>query len=654
MRTEILEEETAANKLFTALKLAGQGTDQRNRLIEVINEKYGDYLPNLLNEESSLKDIKSAQDAVNTAIRTNIALKTQKEAVDNIERETLEDKAEQIDDIRAKLAKKLPASEVELALSRIVAQADKAVEKGFNAKQALTGVFSNLKKDFFGDNAKNMDPKTANKIEDYIDLVYRTAAKMAKEKAKYQPFISPLPIKNVLPEVTVTAKRVVSTVTKEEITEKERKKALKKETENLENEYKAQTVAIKQEYIKRKITEEQMNRQLFSAETLFLNDKINIYKKYKENTADIEVELTDKIIAETKRRETEQKKLKVKPEEEKPDENPLWAEMAKGTQIQIAMNEAKYKAGLISHQEYLYRKGILDEQYRKEKEAKDKVAAEREKEIRESILGTISSLANSAVSVIQTAQSREEAAIEKKYKYKLLLAEGDNEATAELEEQKEAELLAVRKKYADKAFAMNVLSITADTAVAAMRAYSAMAGIPVVGPALGIAAAAAAVAAGAAQIAVANQQREQAANMWDGGYTGEGGKYEKKKLIQTHGGEFVANKKTVQILRPVFDIMDYAQRTGNVSALTGPDMARALGSPSVPSIGTPNNTPVSIGQTASTNPDIIRALDSNTRTMAALKKKLEEPFVGEVYIDGPRGVKQNLTDYDKLIKNATR
>lgn len=654
MKTEILEEETAANKLFTALKLAGQGTEQRRRLIEAINEKYGDYLPNLLNEESSLKDIRSAQEAVNTAIRTNIALKTQKEAVDNIEREALEDKAEQIDDIRAKLAKKLPASEVELALSRIVAQTDKAVEKGFDAEQALVGVFSNLKKDFFGGNSKNMDPQTANEIEDYIDLVYSTAAKMAKEKAKYQPFISPLPAKNVLPEVTVTAKKVVSTISKDEITEKERKKALEKETEILENEYKAQTVAIKQEYIKRKITEEQMNRELFSAETLFLSDKINIYKKYRENTADIEAQLTDKIIAEAKRRETEQKKLKVKPEEEKPEENPVWAEMAKGIDVQIAMNEALYKAGLISHQEYTFRKAKLDEQYRKEKEAKDKIAAEREKEIRESILGTISSLANSAVSVIQAAQSREEAAIEKKYKYKLLLVEGDNEATAELEEQKEAELLAVRKKYADKAFAMNVLAITADTAVAAMRAYSAMAGIPIVGPALGIAAAAAAVVAGAAQIAVANQQREQAANMWDGGFTGEGGKYEKKKLIQTHGGEFVANKKTVQILRPVFDIMDYAQRTGNVSALTGPDMARALGRSSTLSTGTPNTQPVAIGQTASTNPDIIRALDNNTRMMALFRKKLEEPFIGEVYVDGPRGVKQNLTDYDRLIKNATR
>lgn len=654
MRSEILEEETAVNKLFTALKLAGQGTDQRRRLIEAINEKYGDYLPNLLSEESTLQEIKKAQESVNTAIRTNIALKTQKEAVDNIEREALDKKADQIDDIRKKLSKKLPASEVELALSRIVAQTDKAVEKGFTAEQALAGVFFNLKKNFFGGNAKKMDPQTSNEVEDYINLVYKTAAKMAKEKAKYDPFITQLPTKNILPEVTVTAKKVVSTISQEEMTDKERKKALKKETEALENEYKAQTTIIKQEYIKRKITEEQMNQQLFDAESLFLYGKIAVYQKYKENVTDIEAEITDKIIAEAKRRENVQKKQKVKPDAEKEEANPVWADMAKGIDIQIAMNEALYKAGLISHQEYLFRKGKLDEQYQKEKAEKDKKAAENEKQIRESIFGTISSLANSAATFIQAAQSKEEAAIERKYKYKLILAEGDNEATAELEEQKEAELLAVRKKYADKAFAMNVLAITADTAVAAMRAYSAMAGIPVVGPALGIAAAAAAVIAGAAQIAVANQQREQAANMWDGGFTGEGGKYEKRKLIQTHGGEFVANKKTVQILRPAFDLMDYAQRTGNVAALTGPDMARALGASPQPTINTPSGQPVVSGQTATTNPDMIRALNDNTRMMAILHKKLDEPFVGEVYIDGPRGVKQNLTDYDKLIKNATR
>ena len=466
-------------------------------------------------------------------------------------------------------------------------------------------------------------------IEDTIDAIEA----LTREKAKVDPTPTP-----------------TGTGTNEE----EKKKALKKATEHLETEYLKQTNIIKKAYIEQKRTANQMQDDLYTEEMRYLYAKVDLYKKFGQDTTEIETSLWDKIITAAQKASKEVKKLKFTPEEEKQEDNPVWGEMAKGIDVQIAMNEALYKAGLISHQEYLFKKAKLDDQYQKEKDDKDKKAAEQEKSIRESVLGTVSSLANSAATFIQAAQSREEAAIEKKYKYKLILAEGDNEATAELEEQKEAELLAVRKKYADKAFAMNVLAITADTAVAAMRAYSAMAGIPIVGPALGIAAAAAAVIAGAAQIAVANQQREQAANMWDGGYTGEGGKYEKRKLIQTHGGEFVANKKTVQILRPAFDIMDYAQRTGNVAALTGPDMARALGTSSGPVKNSPSGQPVVAGQTASTNPDVIRALNDNTRMMAILHKKLEEPFVGEVYIDGPRGVKQNLTDYDKLIKNATR
>lgn len=436
--------------------------------------------------------------------------------------------------------------------------------------------------------------------------------------------------------------------------EAEKKKALKKATDELEKTYHKQTNIIKQAYIEQKRTANQMQDDLFTEEMRYLYAKVDLYKKFGQDTTDIETELWDKIITAAQKASKEVKKLKFKPEEEKEEDTPVWEDMAKGIDVQIAMNEALYKAGLISHQEYLFRKAKLDELYRKEKKSKEEKAAEQEIKVREAILGAVSTLANSAVSVIQSAQSREEAVIEKKYKTKLLLAEGDNEATAELEEQKEAELLEVRKKYADKAFAFQVLSITAETAVAAMRAYSAALELGVPGLALAPIMAGVAIAAGVAQIAVANQQREQAANMWDGGYTGEGGKYEKRRLIQTHGGEFVANKKTVQILRPVFDVIDYAQRTGNVAALTGPDMARALGSPTPPTGNTPSGQPVISGQTAPTNPDVIRALDSNTRMMAILYKKLEEPFVGEVYIDGPRGVKQNMTDYDKLIKNATR
>lgn len=602
----IAEEKVQLQTLLAIAKDETGSKEKRKRAIEAINKISPEYLGNLSLENINTLDATTSIERYTKALEANARMKAASNKITEIESKKIDLEA-QMYDIRQKFDKTPVGSESYRIWERKLGNIDEQMKELNQQGEFYLNIYKDVSKSM--DDINSSAGKTPNK----------------------QVSTSTLSI---------------------ETSEKERKEAFKKETESLENAYKAQTVAIKQEYIQRKITQEEMQLMLFSAETLFLSDKVALYKKYKENTIDIEGELTDKIIAEAERRK--KTITKVTPEEEKPDENPLWAELAKGSEIQMAMNEALYKAGLISHQEYLHRKAELDEQFRKEKEGKDKEAAENEKKIRESVLGTISSLANSAVAVMQAAQSREEDAIEKKYKYKLILAEGDNEATAQLEEQKEAELMAVKKKYADKAFAMNVLTITADTAVAAMGAYAAMSKVPLVGPALGIAAAAAAVAAGAAQIAVANQQREQAANMWDGGFTGEGGKYEKRKLIQTHGGEFVANKNTVQILRPVFDIMDYAQRTGNVTALTGPDMARALGNNQAPFGSGPTNQPVAVGQTASTSPDIIRALNSNTRTMALLHKKLDEPFVGEVYVDGPRGVKQNISDYDKLIKNATR
>jgi hypothetical protein len=298
------------------------------------------------------------------------------------------------------------------------------------------------------------------------------------------------------------------------------------------------------------------------------------------------------------------------------------------------------------------KKKELEDKAREEKEEKDKESAEKEKALKESVLGAISSLSNSAVSFLKVGQAKEEKAIENKYKYKLIMAEGDNEATVALEEQKEAELLAIRKKYADKAFAFQVLSITAETALATMRGFSE--GMKIGGLPLAVAFSAAAALAGFAQIAIANQQRQQAAQMWDGGYTGEGGKYEPKKLIQTHGGEFVANKNTVQLLRPMFDVIDYAQKTGNVAALTGPEMTAAVS-------GNVYRSPVAYqapapqaSADASTTPDIIRALAENARVMAKLNARLNEKIEAEVAITGEKGLKKQQDTYDQLIKNATR
>jgi TP901 family phage tail tape measure protein len=437
--------------------------------------------------------------------------------------------------------------------------------------------------------------------------------------------------------------------------EKELKKQLDAAEKVLENTYKLRTAAAKKEYIERQITEEELQDRLLREESTYLYARLELYQKFGQDTGEIENTIADKTlrrIADMKAEETKKKKPAAPKQEEEEEGNMDFInELAKGVEVQMAMNEALYANGLIIHEEYLYKKAQLEERYRQEQEQKDQASAQKKIAMAEGITNAISSITGSAATFVKTAQAREEAAIEKKYKTQLILAEGNNEMTAALEEQKEADLLAVRKKYADKAFALQVLGIVAETAVAAMRAYSSALAIPYAGLALAPIMAAAAVAAGAAQIAIANQQREQAANMWEGGYTGAGGKYEKKRLIQTHGGEFVANKKTVETLRPVFDLMDYAQRTGNVAALTSPEMAAAVGGATAGGV-VPVSVPSGVNSGNTAGGEV--AAKEMIRLLNKLSSRLDEPITAEASIAGPKGVKKQLDKYEKLIRNASR
>ena len=107
-----------------------------------------------------------------------------------------------------------------------------------------------------------------------------------------------------------------------------------------------------------------------------------------------------------------------------------------------------------------------------------------------------------------------------------------------------------------------------------MEAYKAMAGIPVVGPALGAAAAAAAIMAGAAQIAVAKQQRDEAKGLKSGGYSDEyvqgythtGNPDDVAGVIPVHKNEFVANHVAVANphVKRFLDVFDLAQKDGSI------------------------------------------------------------------------------------------
>lgn len=87
---------------------------------------------------------------------------------------------------------------------------------------------------------------------------------------------------------------------------------------------------------------------------------------------------------------------------------------------------------------------------------------------------------------------------------------------------------------------IEVAQAIAQVAMNALIAYGSLARIPIVGPALGAAAAAAAVASGMIQVASIKKQHEaEQAGYYEGGYTG--GKNYRKQAGVVHEGEFVAN-----------------------------------------------------------------------------------------------------------------
>lgn len=187
----------------------------------------------------------------------------------------------------------------------------------------------------------------------------------------------------------------------------------------------------------------------------------------------------------------------------------------------------------------------------------------------------------------------------KKQRDKGTITEKQYNKKVEAENNKhEAEKLEIRKKYADKEFALKVSSIIAATALSAMQSYAAMSVIPIVGPALGKIAAAMAIAAGAVQIGVAKHERDAVKGLEDGDYWAvereqDGRKFNAKfdpnkrgfvdkpsVLVGEYGKkEFVASNKLVKnrSVKPILDVLDIAQKNGTAETINLPAVMKARG-----------------------------------------------------------------------------
>jgi len=172
---------------------------------------------------------------------------------------------------------------------------------------------------------------------------------------------------------------------------------------------------------------------------------------------------------------------------------------------------------------------------------------------RENVLGAINlyeQLASAAEQAYQRVAAAQEAQLQKELEYssKRLdyaqrLAERGNTQELQLEKQRQEELINQQRKAAREQQTINALLQVSYASVAVARAVAEGGGL---GSAATVAAVVAALVAGYAAVRSFEQE-----GFAEGGYTGDGGKYETAGVV--HKGEFVFDKETTAKYKPMFE-----------------------------------------------------------------------------------------------------
>lgn len=290
----------------------------------------------------------------------------------------------------------------------------------------------------------------------------------------------------------------------------------------------------------------------------------------------------------------------------------------------LELNQQYYDQDLISFQQYQQNKTMIAQQEEDARQA-----------IQQAAIDTGNQLLQSAGQLFSLMQNREMSAVEKRYKSQINAAKKAGKDTTKLEEQMEAEKAAIQKKYAQKQFKLQVLQIIAATAQSIANVWKTWSAQPAIAAALS----ALAAAQGAIQLATAKAQADQAAGLYEGGYsegyTAKGDPHKQAGVIPVHQNEFVANHHAVANpeIRPLLDVIDRHQKIGDIRMLNATRMleeayggGRARGG--YADSGDPLDNPgVAFRREDDEVIQLLRAIESNTAdslTVRELRKKIKQ------------------------------
>ena len=212
---EAAKEERSLSSLFEALKRTNSGTDERKKMIKAVNDQYGQYLPKLLTEKSSLEDINKAYSIINTSIKEQIALKIKNSATDEIVTSGLKEQVSAVSHIRKSLSDRVKnVGLVDSIVEEIKQTTDEFQKAGSTWEKAWQQAYFNTQRKYTGKIKLGND--FASSMEDYVKSVFNTEQAVAMIEKQYAPFISKVKDLNENVEESVSEVETKTVVSEDE------------------------------------------------------------------------------------------------------------------------------------------------------------------------------------------------------------------------------------------------------------------------------------------------------------------------------------------------------------------------------------------------------------------------------------------------------
>ena len=405
-----------------------------------------------------------------------------------------------------------------------------------------------------------------------------------------------------------------------------------------EADYYRRIADIKRKYLADdKMTQEEYNKQMRDAEIQLLNDKLKVkglepseIQRINDQILDAEIKARDEL------RRLDEQSAKDEEKRRKEQAEETFSRLDKEYQMQVEAAAMYHYENRTSEEEYFNELRRLQDVYYHKVLNDAAISEEKKNQVREQMRKRN----------LKDAQkdAEEEKRIERE-KFDILsdLAKGFGETMAQFFTDSEVSL---------KDFLKNILTMSLDALERMMIMAVTERTIKNIGS-LGFVG----VAKAAGEIAMITAAFETAkgliSNFYTGGFTPSGDWNQPQGIV--HSNEFVANRFAVANpnLRPIFDAIDVAQRSGNVGNLTAEDIAAVAGS-GKSTRTVPAKAPAASATTTTNDPAMVAMLIECTRVLRKLKNRLDAPLVAETYVTGKRGINQAQKEYQKLNNNKSR